>query len=108
MFVGGSLEPAGGHNPLEPAMFGKVPVFGGSMDNFRDIAAGFLAAEAAVEVRSGPELGAAWIALLSDRARRERMGQAARELVERHRERPRCGRAHRGVAGGGSAGANRV
>ncbi len=85
VFVGGSLESAGGHNPLEPAVFGKAPVFGSSMENFRDIAAGLLRAEAAVEVRSGAELGAAWIALLSDRERRERMGRAARELVERNR-----------------------
>jgi 3-deoxy-D-manno-octulosonic-acid transferase len=55
------------------------------MENFRDIAAGLLRAEAAVEVRSGTELGAAWIALLSDRERRERLGRAARELVERNR-----------------------
>jgi 3-deoxy-D-manno-octulosonic-acid transferase len=85
VFVGGSLEPAGGHNPLEPAVFGKAPVFGSSMENFRDIAALLLRAEAAVEVRSGAELGAAWIALLSDRERRERLGRAARELVERNR-----------------------
>jgi 3-deoxy-D-manno-octulosonic-acid transferase len=84
VFIGGSLEPAGGHNPLEPATFGKVPVFGRSMDNFRDIAAAFLAADAAMEVRSGLELGEVWSALLSDDARRERMGQAARELVQRH------------------------
>lgn len=84
VFIGGSLEPAGGHNPLEPATFGKVPVFGRSMDNFRDIAAAFLAADAAMEVRSGLDLGEVWSALLSDDARRERMGQAARELVQRH------------------------
>ncbi len=36
-FVGGSLVPNGGHNPLEPARFG-VPVFTGtSTENFRDI-----------------------------------------------------------------------
>jgi 3-deoxy-D-manno-octulosonic-acid transferase len=84
VFIGGSLEPAGGHNPLEPATFGKVPVFGCSMDNFRDIAAAFLAADAAIEVRSGLDLGEVWSALLSDDARRERMGGAARELLQRH------------------------
>jgi 3-deoxy-D-manno-octulosonic-acid transferase len=85
VFVGGSLAPGGGHNPLEPAALGKAPVFGASMDNFRDVASAFLAADAAIEVHSGAELGAAWSALLADEPRRERMGRAARELVERHR-----------------------
>jgi 3-deoxy-D-manno-octulosonic-acid transferase len=85
VFIGGSLEPAGGHNPLEPAVAGRAPVFGTSMDNFRDMAREFLRADAAVAVRSGAELGAAWIALLGDAGRRSRMGKAAQELVERHR-----------------------
>ena len=85
VFIGGSIEPAGGHNPLEPAAFGKVPVFGSWMDNFRDIAGALLAADAAIQVSSGAELGAAWTALLADDVRRERMGQAARELIDRHR-----------------------
>ena len=85
VFVGGSLVPAGGHNPLEPAAFGKAPVLGPSMENFRDIAAEFLRAGAAVQVRSGAELGAAWITLLGNNGRRAEMGRAARALVERHR-----------------------
>jgi 3-deoxy-D-manno-octulosonic-acid transferase len=85
VFIGGSLEPAGGHNPLEPAVAGRAPVFGPSMDNFRDVAREFVRADAAIVVRSGAELGAAWIALLDDAERSSRMGQAAQELVERHR-----------------------
>jgi 3-deoxy-D-manno-octulosonic-acid transferase len=85
VFVGGSLVPAGGHNPLEPAAFGKAPVFGPSMDNFRNIAADFLRAGAALEARSGAELGAAWIAMLENDQRRAGMGRAARALVERRR-----------------------
>ena len=85
VFVGGSLVPAGGHNPLEPAAFGKAPVFGPSMENFRDIAAEFLRAGAAIEARSGAELGAAWITLLGNDGRRAEMGRVARALVERHR-----------------------
>jgi len=85
VFIGGSLQPSGGHNPLEPAAVGKAPVFGTAMDNFREIASGLLAADAAIQVRSGGELGAAWIALLSDDGRRARMGSAARKLVEQNR-----------------------
>ena len=39
MFVGGSLVDAGGHNILEPAVFGKPIVFGPHMQNFAEIAA---------------------------------------------------------------------
>jgi 3-deoxy-D-manno-octulosonic-acid transferase len=38
-FVGGSLMPLGGHNPVEPAQRGLPVVFGPHMANFRDIAA---------------------------------------------------------------------
>ncbi len=36
-FVGGSLVPRGGHNPLEPARFGVPIVMGPSYENFREI-----------------------------------------------------------------------
>jgi 3-deoxy-D-manno-octulosonic-acid transferase len=84
VFVGGSLVPAGGHNILEPAWFARAPIFGPSMENFSDIARDFLAAGAAVEVADGAGLAAAWARLLEDVAERERMGRAARELVERN------------------------
>jgi 3-deoxy-D-manno-octulosonic-acid transferase len=85
VFVGGSLVPSGGHNPLEPAAVGKAPMFGPSMENFRDIAAEFLRAGAAVQAGSGAELGAAWTNMLGDDRRRALMGDQARALVERHR-----------------------
>ena len=85
VFVGGSLVPAGGHNILEPAWFSKPPVFGCSMENFREMAAQFLAAKAGVEVNSGQQLGKVWVQLIEDDALRERMGNAARALSERNR-----------------------
>jgi 3-deoxy-D-manno-octulosonic-acid transferase len=85
VFVGGSLVPAGGHNILEPAWFAKPPVFGQSMDNFREMAARFLAAKAGVEVSSGPQLGEVWVQLVKDSALRERMGSVARSISERNR-----------------------
>ena len=84
-FVGGSLVTAGGHNILEPAWFSKPPVFGRSMENFRDMAAQFLAAKAGVEVTSGQQLGKVWVQLIEDNGLRERMGKAARGLSERNR-----------------------
>jgi 3-deoxy-D-manno-octulosonic-acid transferase len=85
VFVGGSLVPAGGHNILEPACFGRPPIFGPSMQNFRDAAAQLLSAGAAVEVASGEELSRVWSRLLEDQSRGEQMGRAARELVEQNR-----------------------
>lgn len=84
-FVGGSLIPSGGHNILEPAACGRIPVFGPSMENFSAIASRFLAANAAVQVESPEDAGVAWIALLQDPKRAARMGETARNLVESSR-----------------------
>jgi 3-deoxy-D-manno-octulosonic-acid transferase len=84
-FVGGSLFPAGGHNILEPAWFARPPVFGSSMENFKEMADQFLDAHAGVQVTSGPGLGKVWIQLIEDNAMRQRMGSAARAISERNR-----------------------
>jgi 3-deoxy-D-manno-octulosonic-acid transferase len=84
-FVGGSLVDAGGHNILEPAAFGKVPVFGPSMENFASIAARFVEAGAAVQVGSPEDAGVEWIELLKDRAKMKLMGDTAKQLVESSR-----------------------
>jgi 3-deoxy-D-manno-octulosonic-acid transferase len=84
-FVGGSLVPSGGHNILEPAAFGKVPVFGPSMENFAEIASRFVAAEAAIQVESPEDAGVAWIELLRNPERRNKMGENAKHLVDSSR-----------------------
>ncbi len=84
-FVGGSLVQSGGHNILEPAAFGKVPVFGPSMENFAEIAQRFTAAGAAVQVESPEDAGVAWIEFLRNPDRAARMGETARNLVESSR-----------------------
>jgi 3-deoxy-D-manno-octulosonic-acid transferase len=85
VFVGGSLVPSGGHNILEPATFGKVPIYGPSMENFREMAGKFLAAGAAIQVNNPEELGAAWRSLLKDAKTAQRMGASARNLVDQNR-----------------------
>ncbi len=85
VFVGGSLVPGGGHNILEPAAFSKVPIYGPSMENFREMSGKFIAAGAAIQVRSSEDLGAAWGGLLREPERTVRMGACARELVDRNR-----------------------
>jgi 3-deoxy-D-manno-octulosonic-acid transferase len=84
-FVGGSLVESGGHNILEPAAFGKIPVFGPSMENFAEIAQRFTAAGAAVQVESPEDAGVAWIEFMRDPERASHMGAAARNLVESSR-----------------------
>ena len=85
VFVGGSLVNAGGHNILEPAVFGKPILFGPHMQNFAEIATAFLANDAAVQVRDEAGLEAAVLALVDDPVRRTALGAAARAMVEANR-----------------------
>jgi 3-deoxy-D-manno-octulosonic-acid transferase len=85
VFVGGSLVDHGGHNILEPAIFGKPIVFGPHMQNFKEIADAFLANGAAIQVPSDRELEQALLTLVNDPVRRARLGAAARALVEANR-----------------------
>ena len=85
VFVGGSLVPAGGHNVLEPAVFGRPIVFGPHMENFAEIAELFLSGGAAVQVHTADELPAALSELLADPVRRAGLGAAARALVDANR-----------------------
>jgi 3-deoxy-D-manno-octulosonic-acid transferase len=85
VFVGGSLADYGGHNILEPAVFGKPIVFGPHMQNFKEIAATFVANAAAIQVHSEGELDGALRTLVMDPVGRARLGAAARALVEANR-----------------------
>jgi 3-deoxy-D-manno-octulosonic-acid transferase len=85
VFVGGSLADHGGHNILEPAVFGKPILFGPHMQNFKEIADAFLTNDGAVRVGSDRELEETLLALVTDPVRRARLGAAARALVEANR-----------------------
>jgi 3-deoxy-D-manno-octulosonic-acid transferase len=85
VFVGGSLADHGGHNILEPAIFGKPIVFGPHMQNFREIAEAFIGNGAAIQVQSDRELDEAILSLVRDPVHRARLGAAARALVEANR-----------------------
>lgn len=85
VFVGGSLVDSGGHNILEPAVFGKPIVFGSHMQNFKEIADAFIAHDAAIQVHNERDLEKALLGLLTDPVRRARLGAAARALVESNR-----------------------
>jgi 3-deoxy-D-manno-octulosonic-acid transferase len=85
VFVGGSLVTAGGHNILEPAVYGKPIVFGPHMENFAEIADAFLANGAAMQVRSPRELADVVVSLMGDPVLRARLGAAAKALVDANR-----------------------
>lgn len=85
VFVGGSLVDAGGHNLLEPAVFGKPILFGPHMQNFAEIARTFVERGAAIQVASAGELETTMAALIDDPVRRAALGAAARALVEANR-----------------------
>ncbi len=83
--VGGSLVESGGHNILEPAAFGRVPVFGPSMENFAEMASRFVSSGAAIQVESPEDAGVAWIELLRSPEKNRQMGEAAKRLVDESR-----------------------
>jgi 3-deoxy-D-manno-octulosonic-acid transferase len=85
VFVGGSLVATGGHNVLEPAVFGKPIVFGPHMENFLEIAEAFVSNAAGVQLAGEEELEETFLLLMSDPVRRARLGAAARALVEANR-----------------------
>jgi 3-deoxy-D-manno-octulosonic-acid transferase len=85
VFVGGSLADYGGHNILEPAVFGKPIVFGPHMQNFKEIAETFVTNAAAIQIHSESELDEALRTLVTDPVGRARLGAAARALVEANR-----------------------
>jgi 3-deoxy-D-manno-octulosonic-acid transferase len=81
VIIGGSFIPHGGQNPLEPAFFGKPIIFGQHMENFRYISSMLMDAKAAVMTKEG-DLFKILSELLADRERREKMGKAAKEVID--------------------------
>jgi 3-deoxy-D-manno-octulosonic-acid transferase len=81
-FVGGSLIPAGGHNPLEPAQFGVPIVMGPHYANFRAITDD-LRAHQALRIAAKETLAVTLINLLIDTASANAMGERARQIFNR-------------------------
>jgi len=80
-FVGGSLVPAGGHNPLEPAQFGIPIVMGPHYANFRSITEDLLAHEA-LRIACREELARVVVDLLVDPDAAGQMGDRARTVFD--------------------------
>jgi 3-deoxy-D-manno-octulosonic-acid transferase len=84
-FVGGSLVPHGGQNPVEPAAAGVPVCFGPSMSNFREIAQVFLAAQAAQEVSGAAGVIDFATRMFEDDTLKTAWGGRARDAVRQNR-----------------------
>ena len=80
-FVGGTLQPTGGHNPIEAARFGVPVAVGPSMTNFREIAELFDRTGGWARVASAEELGRLWAAWLADPTAARAIGARGQALV---------------------------
>lgn len=81
-FIGGSLIPHGGQNPIEAARWGVPVVFGPHMSNFAEVAAALVREGGAIQVEGPHALGMAFEGWLADPAARGRAGEAAQGVVK--------------------------
>jgi 3-deoxy-D-manno-octulosonic-acid transferase len=83
-FVGGSLVPRGGHNILEPALYGAAIVTGNHYENFREII-NFFRGRNAVRVVGLAELPLVFMELIENQVERETLGRNALAALESQR-----------------------
>ena len=81
-FVGGTLVPVGGHNLLEPARWGKPVFFGPYTDHCSEIAHLLVQAGGGTKVKDAEDLSAQLIQAFQDPSLIQRMGSAARQVVQ--------------------------
>lgn len=84
-FIGGSLVPTGGHNPLEPAIWGVPVLTGPFVENFREIYDEMIGAGGAIVARDPAELSSCLRRWLEQPAHARKAGRAALEVIERNR-----------------------
>ena len=75
-FVGGSLVPRGGHNIIEPALYGVAIIVGNHTENFRDIVSLFQSRDA-VRIVGPAELPLMFLDLLANEEQRRALGRRA-------------------------------
>lgn len=85
VFVGGSLVPHGGHNPIEPAQLDCAILCGAHMHNFGNIVDDLTQVKALHILQSPEELSAQVLHLLRDHEAQEKMAKRAHEAVDSRR-----------------------
>lgn len=83
-FVGGSLVPTGGQNPIEPAAAGRPVLFGPHMSDFPDMTAELLSRHAAFQVHNPKQLFERLTQLLTDPETAQLMGLQGQAFVTSH------------------------
>jgi 3-deoxy-D-manno-octulosonic-acid transferase len=84
VFVGGSLVPIGGHNPLEPLFFKKCVLFGPHMFHFLEITRRLIEAGGAIQVSGQEALLTELKRLLFDEVARKEVGEKGHQFLQRH------------------------
>ncbi|MBU0683294.1 MAG: 3-deoxy-D-manno-octulosonic acid transferase [Candidatus Omnitrophica bacterium] len=84
VFIGGSLVKKGGQNPIEPARWGKIVIFGPNMFNFRKITDTFLENNAACKIRNKQELKIKIKEFLSNTRKSCEMSKNALKVIEQN------------------------
>ena len=85
-YVGKSMAgQTGGHNIIEPAIFGKAIIHGTHLENFRAVMAIFQERSASLMVEKEEDFTAALRKLLADEDERTKLGRNARATVDRYR-----------------------
>lgn len=85
VFIGGSLVPMGGHNPLEPAAVSVPVLYGPHMEDFSEIAALLVHSGGARQIAGPDELHQALVEILTKPALRASMAEAAGECIRGNR-----------------------
>jgi 3-deoxy-D-manno-octulosonic-acid transferase len=80
-FVGGSLVPVGGHNLLEPAIYGVPVIFGPYTDHFKEEAKILIESGGGIQVKSEEELTLKLSRLIADPEKRVRSGKSAKTAI---------------------------
>lgn len=80
-FIGGSLVPKGGQNPIEAAILELPVLFGPHTFNFTQITEQLIQCRGAIRITQAHQLALQLISLLKDKNQRQQIGQAAQQCV---------------------------
>jgi 3-deoxy-D-manno-octulosonic-acid transferase len=84
VFIGGSLVPVGGHNPIEPLFFKKCVLFGPFMFHFSEISRRLVEEGGAIQVNGIEDLSGHLRRLLKNGRARNEMGERGYQFLRKH------------------------
>jgi 3-deoxy-D-manno-octulosonic-acid transferase len=82
-FLGGSMVPRGGQNPIEPAKLGVPIMHGAHVGNFREVYDALIEEDATLSVDDSAGLAAMMKSLIERPAERQRLARAALACIGR-------------------------